>query len=470
MPPQLAALAFIIGILGLAALDSSVTRPTSKALWIPVFLLVVNGSRSLSEWFAVLGFGTGTSRQSLSPTSFVEGSPLDRNVLLVLIFVSLAILIRRGAATASILRRNSLFILFFLYCGISVFWSDYSFVSFKRWTKGVSDLLLLLLILTDSRPEDALRWVFARTSYLLVPLSVLFVKYYPEIGRSYDFWSFMPIYTGASTTKNELGMLCLVCSLGCFWQAIWALKNLKGSVRNRQLIAPCAIVVMSFWLQWTSHSMTSFACTCIAGFVMAVGATKLLSRNTWLATALGIGIIGATYVSLFSGSGGGLVSAMGKDPTLTGRTNIWKVVLEQAANPFLGAGYETFWTGPRLTAIWAGTMDRLNQAHNGYLEVYLNLGWIGLALLAAIALKGYRNILRSLARNENAASLKLAFFLNALVYNFTEAGFRQTTLVWMSFLIATSDAPISRVPLATQDAIRSARAKLRPVYRFCVPE
>ena len=78
-----------------------------------------------------------------------------------------------------------------------------------------------------------------------------------------------------------------------------------------------------------------------------------------------------------------LAGAVGRDPTLTDRTKIWHLLLSMHTNPLLGTGYESFWLGPRLVKIWQ-RFGPINEAHNGYLEVYLNLGLIGLFLLIVI--------------------------------------------------------------------------------------
>jgi len=132
---------------------------------------------------------------------------------------------------------------------------------------------------------------------------------------------------------------------------------------------------------------------------------------------------------------------MGRDPTLTGRTGIWGAVISVSGNPLLGTGYESFWLGDRLQKIWAMTMDGLNEAHNGYLEIYLNLGWVGVTLLAFLIVTGYRNAVAAFRYDPDAGGLRLAYFVVAVIYSFTEAGFRETALVWIFFLFATSAVP-----------------------------
>src|SRR3984893_16756181 len=89
---------------------------------------------------------------------------------------------------------------------------------------------------------------------------------------------------------------------------------------------------------------------------------------------------------------GDLAGAVGRDPTLTGRSNIWKAVLSTNTNPLIGTGYESFWLGPRLNHVWQ-LAGQVNEAHNGYLEIYLTLGLVGVFLLFLFIIASYRTIL-----------------------------------------------------------------------------
>ena len=55
------------------------------------------------------------------------------------------------------------------------------------------------------------------------------------------------------------------------------------------------------------------------------------------------------------------------------------MLIEMAPNALVGAGFESFWLGPRLSKVMTAFPNlHVNEAHNGYIEVYLNLGVIGL--------------------------------------------------------------------------------------------
>jgi O-antigen ligase len=110
-------------------------------------------------------------------------------------------------------------------------------------------------------------------------------------------------------------------------------------------------------------------------------------------------------------------------------------------DPLFGAGYESFWLGARLEKMWQTNPEHPNQAHNGYLEVFLDLGWVGLTLLAVVMASGCWSVVRALRRDPEAARLKLAFFVVAAIYNLTEHAFRELHPVWIAFLLAVIIVP-----------------------------
>src|SRR5262249_29264264 len=110
-------------------------------------------------------------------------------------------------------------------------------------------------------------------------------------------------------------------------------------------------------------------------------------------------------------------------------------------DPIVGAGFESFWLGRRVTSLWERYWWRPNQAHNGYLETYLNLGAIGVLLLGGLIVRGYRNVIATLYQDPEAGRLKLAFLAAALLYNLTEAAFKTTHPVWIAFFLAVIRVP-----------------------------
>jgi len=431
-----AAIAYAIAILLLFKLDSEPKIRTSPALWLPVAWFLINGSRPLTAWFT-------SASLVLSAQDIEEGSPLDRNVYLVILIVALIVLLRRRTAVDKILRANPIILLFVLYCAASIIWSDEPFISFKRWIKLLGDFTMVLVVLTDPDQLSALKRVLTRVAFILVPVSVLLIKYYPDLAVYYDPWSGRRMVSGVAEDKNMLGMTCLVFGLAGFCQFLALYLDRKSRGRTRRLIAQGIVLAMVFYLFHQADSMTSLSCFIMASIVFVATSLVKMARKPPLVHVLVLAIVGAAFSALFLHIDGGALQSMGRNPTLTGRTEIWEGLLHFTANPLLGAGFDGFWLGKRLQRIWAvgGQLLGINEAHNGYLETYLNLGWIGVSFLAVFIVMGYRDILRSLRQDPDTARIRLAFFVVAIVYNFTEAAFRTTCSVWIAFLLATTAVP-----------------------------
>jgi len=452
MTTQIITSVFVAGIVGLFALDRDTGARTSKALWIPVAWLLINCSRPVSMWLGVLGFGGAFS--AIDPSQvYLDGSPVDRDVFTFLLVFGLIVLARRGQRLSPLFRTIRPILLFFSYCAFSVLWSAYSFVAFKHWTKGIGDVVMVLLVLTDSEPAAALRRLIRRASFLLIPLSVLFIRYYPNLGRTYSIGGSVE-YTGVTPQKNALGIICLVFGLGSLWRFLAACRDRKVPRRTHLLMAHGVILAMVLWLLHTSDSMTAFSCFLMGGVVMVLANRPMLSRKPSIVHFLVAATVCFSLFALFFDPGGGLVKDLGRNPTLTGRTAIWKAIIPLAGNPLIGTGYESFWLGERLQEIWSvngGAFKGIQEAHNGYLEIYLNLGWIGVALLAALILTGYRRIFATFRRAPVAGSLGLAYFVAQVTYNFTEAGFRMMDPLWILFLLSVIGVPNAAVSESPAD-------------------
>jgi len=130
---------------------------------------------------------------------------------------------------------------------------------------------------------------------------------------------------------------------------------------------------------------------------------------------------------------------LGRDPTLHGRTNIWDVVLSIQTSPLLGFGYNSFWMGDRLAAVWK-RLGFLNEAHNGYIEIYLNLGFIGVALLIIFLISSFRRISKKLFVSSQFASFGISLWIVTVFYNYTEAAFA-STLLWCALLFCVVEVP-----------------------------
>src|SRR5260370_14425006 len=187
MPQAIAALVFASGILGLLWLDRERKSRVSPALWIAVVWVSIGASRAVSQWLRI-----GPVLESSD--QYLDGSPLDRLILTGLLAAGLVVLLTRSRRVGALLRANGPLLVLLLYCAVSVLWSAYPFVAFKRWTNALGNAVMVLAVRTEPYPAAAVRRLLARSAFLLVPLSVLFVKYYPDLGRERHALAVPPYY------------------------------------------------------------------------------------------------------------------------------------------------------------------------------------------------------------------------------------------------------------------------------------
>ena len=122
MPPRIALILCIIFIIFLFRRDSGRHSELSKAIWVPLIWMIIIGSRAVSQW---LNLSTNLESTDI----YLEGSPFDRAIFLILIITGIFILLRRKISWSQILHNNTWIVIFFLYSGITFDWSDFPFVS-----------------------------------------------------------------------------------------------------------------------------------------------------------------------------------------------------------------------------------------------------------------------------------------------------------------------------------------------------
>ncbi len=428
----IATLIFIVLISILMVLTRQRGIKRSAAIWIAFAWLWFASSRNPTGWMQGPGGGKGSAE-----TAYDEGSAFDRNIYTGLLLCGVIVLAKRSQRTTAFLAANWPIVLFFLYCALSAAWSDHADVSIKRWFRGVGDLVMVMVILTDTNWSGAFKWVYSRLACTLIPLSVLFFRWFPALGRSYNIHDGRVSITGVTDDKNLLGAVCTILSLAAAWCIIEALQG-EGRARKGLLIGYGLVIAVAIYLVNLADSATATACFIEGGGILILTSLPKIYRRPARTHLLVASVLGFSVINLFFGSS--LLQLLGRNSTLTGRTDLWQLCLTLVTNPLVGAGYESFWLGHRLATMW-NYIPGVNQAHNGYLEIYLNLGWVGVALLVTFLITGYLNITRAVRRREPAASLRLAIFVVACVANCTEAGFKMMHPMWIAMLLASTARP-----------------------------
>lgn len=413
MPPKVALIICTIFVLFLLHLERKQAPEVSLALWIPTIWMLLIASKPLGVW---LGSEGGTME---------SGSPLDRAFLITLLCVGLLILSKRKFAWSSAIRENPWLILLIGYMLMSVLWSDMPYTSFKRTTRQLIAVVMSFLIATEPEPRQAVQSILRRTIYVFIPFSYILIHYFPEHGRQYHRWTGELMWCGVASQKNGLGLLCLSAAFFLIWSLIRRRQGRDIPATGYQTILDTFILILTFWLMGGPQHNFSYSATSNATFILVLSALIGLSWMKKRGTVIGpkalivivAFIIGYGTVTPFIGKLylADISFVFGRDETLTGRSEIWATLIPFAMKrPIWGHGFGGFWTDAMRALI-------SSNAHNGYLDVVLNIGFFGLFLFAMFLLSCCRRAQREITRNFDWGILFICYLLMAVVHNIAES-------------------------------------------------
>jgi exopolysaccharide production protein ExoQ len=246
------------------------------------------------------------------------------------------------------------------------------------------------------------------------------------------------MFTGVSFQKNGLGELCLIFGIYFCWNLFFSYREGNESDRRLHFIMNITFLSMIAWLMYMANSSTALACLFAAICLFLVGRLPSMTqkpRRILLFCVTCIILYG--IMEMVFDVKGTLISMLGRKPDLTSRVPMWEGLIAMDENPLAGYGWESFWLGERLRI----AVERwgMRNAHNGYLELYLNLGLIGLALLFVWILCGLRNVSRHLAIDYPAALLRLSFILVVVLFSWTEISFFGPSNMLVLLVLGTMD-------------------------------
>ncbi|MFK0299320.1 O-antigen ligase family protein [Brevundimonas sp. NPDC090276] len=219
--------------------------------------------------------------------------------------------------------------------------------------------------------------LLARCVFILGLMSIAMVVAVPSIGIHSDVNAGM--WRGVWYEKNQMGM---VMTAGATAAAAWAASE------DRLWKMPLLTILLCVLLVLATRSKTSLLCIILG--VGMVGALWTLKRG---GPALGVAAVwmgvvaGAVGWWLWTYESAEILAALGKDPSLTGRTGIWDAVFAKIAErPWSGYGYNAFWGAESTPALWVRyqTGWLVPSAHNGWIDLLVQLGWIGVILVGTI--------------------------------------------------------------------------------------
>lgn len=226
--------------------------------------------------------------------------------------------------------------------------------------------------------------------------------------------------------------------------------------RERPFVRASLILLAAGMLFW-AHSGTALLAVVLTSLVVPL--LLLLRFRKLQAIPLTV-IAGASIaygVTLLSNASNSVLEVLGKDSTLTGRADVWRLVWEAILRrPVLGYGFDAFWGGLRGESVRVIEVVgwQVAHSHNGYLELLLSFGFAGSALVL-LALVRYAMQAFAYVRNERSVAglWPIALLLFCLVHAFAEAGLvKRDGLSYLLLVAGGTSLAVSR--LREKDAAR----------------
>jgi O-antigen ligase len=324
---------------------------------------------------------------------------------------------------------------------LSVLWSEAPLLTLRRSVGLAGTVVVGLLIAQRLTPLDVLAAVRRAMLVIAVASLLLFV-----LGDARVIDPIHGTLRGVVGTKNSLGSFMALGILAALTTAF-----LHRAHARRHVLAA---VVMAAALAFTdSTAATATALLVILGAMGAAMRARPVGRLA-LGGCLALALAG-TAVLLPLSDPDTLAGAIGEDTTLTGRDAVWDESLRAAAErPVLGYGYGAFWEGSGAADdIRARLQWPVPNGHNGLLDVALDLGLVGAALMVllvlALLVRGAYDAARG---SQDAAVLRLSVGALLILRNTVESGLlQQNTLLTVLLVVALAIPAHTEAPTRPGD-------------------
>ncbi len=244
--------------------------------------------------------------------------------------------------------------------------------------------------------------------------------------------------------------------------AVW-LPTLSRGDRLRVTAARLLVLLLAVFTLLKAQSAASLV---VAGAVL----TWFIVRRIPVPLAVKVGVVstavasGALYFDNFSRRSPVEVGlqTVHRDTTLTGRTELWRAMIEVAKqHPVWGLGFNAFWVDEsRGNVISRRFSWSVFQGHNGYIDIFNELGMVGSAIFALFL---FTALTRTYRRGVETFFL---IVLGVALHNLVESSFcRQLHVCWVAFLIALiASIPLTRYVSADRlSPRRGGRSRLSEV-------
>lgn len=366
---------------------------------------------------------------ALSP----ESDPVLRAIWFLVYGISACLLCLRWKQFIRVTKRDIFLVLLVGIAIASIFWSASPEFTLRRSGLLLGTTLFGVYIATRYTTSEIMQLIVWTLSIGAV-LSVMFAIALPQYGVMPDSGAWRGIYTH----KNFLGRL-----MGLNAVFLLLLNPQKQTSRWAVRFA----IALSIGLVAMSTSKGALVFLVILLTLMPLYRSLRWKYTIAIPFAVSfVVVLGSLLTLLLENLEYIVVDKLGKDLTFTGRTYIWESVIGMIQQrPLLGYGYTAFWQGlegPSVAVVsavdWA-----VPHSHNGYLDLCLDLGIVGLTLFVlGLGINLVRTFTQLHLTKTPAEIWPLIFLTGMVVYNFVESAIlKQNSFFWITYVMAALTRP-----------------------------
>jgi exopolysaccharide production protein ExoQ len=369
-------------------------------------------------------------------TEVGDSSPANSVMMATILIVSLILAFRYRDNIIRAIPGMAPVLCFLALAILSAAWSDYPAITLRRSGTAITTALWGAYLASRFSMRDIVVLIASSIGIIAVA-SMIAGLLFPDIGVNVLLQSDpdgVAGWKGVVSDKNSLGIVMATGTVTMLYLAIS-----QGETRRRKMMWLGGMLLCGMLL-YLSQSRTSWV-SALAGIVCC-GVVRAMYRRP------AIGVVVVAWIFLLALPGMLLVmrdlsvltSLIGKDATLTGRVDLWNVVLPYGdQRPWFGYGYGAFWIedSPRTQEIWnALNSYKPPHAHNGWIETYLELGLIGCAVVAVQLLQMLKDAARASSQGRDVdAPYMLLVVVMMLIFNMVEADLIRAPALFWPFLI-----------------------------------
>ena len=357
-------------------------------------------------------------------------------------FASLAGLVIERDRVVPLLRSSLPVLAIIAMIVVSSFWSDYHDISFKRALELVGTSASAYFIVAHFKLLEFLEaWGVA--AGIAAVLSLLFIFAVPS--RGLMSIEYVGAWEGMFAHKNSLGQAMALGVATLIIVLFAAARATKPQRLVKTAIGLCLVLLIG------SQSATSYILFALLGVVLLWFHLTRSAKGRRVLPVAGTVIVVAIALVAFNPEAA--LGLLGRDTSLSGRTDIWGPVMDAIGQrPLLGYGYDTFWLPDGTGSAYLTTLLDWTpyHAHNGLLELSLDIGLLGTGLfLITLAIGLWRAVKFAAGQTDITRVWPLLAMVYFMLGNITEANIaKYNGMNWVLFIVAFLYVSVSRRDVA----------------------